>query len=273
MKFTLPIAAAFLAALIPTTVFAQVTVASDSANNYSTWPQAANNGFGFGNWTFSNSVPNGGFSGEFLGSSFTANGGGINSANGNAFGFYANSGTFAAAHAIAPFSGGSLGAGQNFSVQMQNHFIGDTGGQEGFSLQNSSGNNIFQFYFNGGASDYYINVWTAIGTGIQIDTGVGYAANPLTLEYSQGTGNSWSFAILEGSTTMATLSSASTGDSIWQPGVSQVDLYNLNGGNLANQNDNLYFNNITIATVPEPSMMVLGAAGLATLFLLRRRND
>ena len=154
---------------------------------------------------------------------------------------------------------------------MQNHFIGDTGGQIGFNLQNSSGNNIFQFYFNGGASDYYINVWTGIAAGIQIDAGVGYTSSPLTLDYSQGSGNSWAFSILQGNTLLATLTSASTGDSIWQNGISQVDLFSLNGGNLGNQNDNAFFNNLMVTT-PEPSTMVLGASGMATLLLLRRRR-
>ena len=222
MKAKLSAMAAVVAALASMSACAQVTNAIDSANNYSSWPQAGNNGTGFGNWSYNNTQPNGGFSGEFLGSSYTGNGGGLNSANGNAFGFYANSGTFAEAQAIAPFSAGALTANQTFSVQMQNHFIGDTGGQIGFNLQNSSGNNIFQFYFNGGASDYYINVWTGIAAGIQIDAGVGYTSSPLTLDYSQGSGNSWAFSILEGNTLLATLTSASTGDSIWQNGISKL---------------------------------------------------
>jgi len=270
MKLTFPAKVTLLAAFLPVAASAQI--ASDNAGNYSTWPQTANNGTGFGNWSYNNTTPNGGFSGEFLGSSYTSNGGGINSGNGNAFGFYANSGTFAEAQAIAPFSAGSLTANQTFSVQMQDHFIGDSGGQEGFSLQNSSGNDIFQFYFNGGSSDYYLNVWTGPTTSVQVDTTVGYTSSPLTLDYSQGSGDTWAFSILEGSTTVATLSSASTGDLIWQNGISQADLYSMNGGDLGNQNDNVYFNNLNIVATPEPSTTVLGAAGLATLLLLRRRR-
>ncbi len=246
---------------------AQITVASDNAGNYSAWPQTANNGTGFGNWSFNNTTPNGGYSGQFLGASS-----GINSGNGNAFGFYANSGTYAAAHAIAPFSAGSLSANQTFSIQYQNGNIGDTGGQDGFNLQNSSGNNLFQFYFIGGLNDYYINVWTSSGSGVQVDTGVGYSSGPITLDYTQGSAGAWSFALLEGATTEATLSSTSTGDFIWQNGVSQADLYNQNGGNLGNQNANSYFNNLQITSAPEPTTLALGAlSGLALLAARRRK--
>lgn len=271
MKPKIQILVAVMTALVSIPASAQV-VASDSANNYSSWPQTANNGFGLGNWTYNNTTPNGGYSGEFLGTSYTANGGGINSANGNAFGFYANSGTYAEAQAIAPFAAGSLTANQTFSVQMQNHFIGDSGGQEGFNLQNSSGNDIFQFVFNGGSSDYYLYVWTGIGTSVQIDTTVGYTSGPLTLDYSQGLGDTWSFSIYEGNTLENTLTSASTGDLIWQNGISQVDLFSLNGGDLGNQNDNVYFNNLTVTTVPEPSSVLLGLSGLAVLVAVRRRK-
>jgi len=251
---------------------AQITVASDNTGNYSAWPQTANNGTGFGNWSFNNTTPNGGYSGEFLGSSYTGNGGGLNSGNGSAFGFYANSGTYAAANATAPFAAGSLTTGQTFSVQYQNDNIGDTGGLEGFNLQNSSGNELFQFYFIGGLTDYYIKVWTSSGSGVQLDTTVGYTSSPLTLDYTQGGAGAWTFSLLEGSTTEATLTSASTGDSIWQNGVSQVDLYNQNGGDLGNQNDNNYFNNLQITSAPEPGTVALGVLSGLVLLALRRRR-
>jgi hypothetical protein len=263
---------ASLAGLATLSAQAQLTLASDNAGNYSSWPQTANNGAGFGSWSFNNPTPNGGYAGEFLGGSYTSNGGGINSGNGNAFGFYANSGNYAEAQALTTFSAGALTAGETFSVQMQNHYIGDAGGQEGFSLQNSSGNNLIQFYFNGGASDYYLSIWTAIATPVQVDTGVNYTSGPLTLNYTQGAGTAWSFAILEGATTVGALSSASTGDALWQNSVSQVNLYSLNGGDSGNQNDNVYFNNLSV-TAPEPTTLALsGLSALALLALRHRRK-
>ena len=276
MKSTPKYALPACAVLLSVSAHSQTVIASDNAGNYSAWPQAANSGTGFGNWSFNNTTPNGGFSGQFLGTSYTANGGGINSGSGNAFGFYANQGASAEAQAIAPFSAGALAAYQTFSVQMQDHSITDNGGQEGFSLRDNAGNNIFQFYFNGGASDYYVNIWTSIASGVQLDTGVGYSSGPLTLSFTQEAGDGWSFSITEGSTPAATLSSTSTGDLLWNNTISQADLFSLNGGSArtAGDNDNLYFNSlqITAAAVPEPSSIALIAVtGLAALFALRRR--
>ncbi len=271
LKHALPVLAAMAAA----SAHAQTGIASDNAGNYTTWggSQTANNGSGFGNWSYNNTTPNGGFSGQFLGNSGEYGNGNINSGSGNAFGFYANQGANAEAQAIAPFSGGALAANQTFSLQMQNHFIANNGGQEGFSLQDGSGNNIFQFYFNGGSGDYFINVWTGIATGVQVDTTVGYTATPLALSFTQGAGNAWSFSIYEGSTLENTLTSASTGDSLWSSSISRVDLFSLNGGSSrSSDNDDLFFNNLQITSVPEPSTMVLfGLSGLAALMAVRRR--
>jgi hypothetical protein len=248
--------------------WSQTIIASDNAGNYSDWSSGSTGGTGFGSWSFNDVTPNGGYSGQFLGSSGT---GGIDSGSGNSFGMYANSGASAEAQASRTFTGGSLTADQTFSIQMLNGNVTDDGGQVGFSLQDSSADNLFQFYFAGGGSDYQLNVG-----GSQIDTGVGYTSGPLTLDFTQGTGNAWSFSIYEGSTLTASLSSTSTGDLLSDDDISQLDLYTLNGGSsrTLGDNSNLYFNNLEIETqaVPEPASAALFVVGgLATFFVMRRR--
>ena len=250
--------------------------ASDNAGNYSSWGMGSPNsgtqasqGTGFGPWTFINSTPDGGYSGEYLSGSGSYNDGGnaINSGNGSAFGMYANGANAAESQAIAPFSEGSILTYQTFSIQFMTDNIGDQGGQEGVDLQNSSSVNLFQIYFNGGSSDWYINVG-----GQQVDTGLGYTKEPLTFSYTQLPGDSWSFTISAQGGSSDTLTSASTGDFLSANNISQADVFNLNGNDSGNQNDNSYFNNIQV--VPEPSSLaVFAVSGLGTLLAFRCRKS
>lgn len=244
--------------------------ASDNAGNYSGWGMGnssgsqASAGTGFGSWNFINTEPNGGFSGEFVGAGYN-NGGTINSGNGNAFGFYANSAASDESQAIAPFIG-NLSAGQTFSVQGMVDNIGDQGGEIGLDLQDNTSANIFSTYFVGGLNDWFINVG-----GNQVDTGLGFTKSPLTFSFTQGAGNTWSFTISALGGSSETLTSASTGDLLTSSTISQVDLFNQNGADNGNQNDNSYFNNLVI--VPEPSsLVILGMSGLSAMFMFRRRK-
>lgn len=257
-----------VAALMPLTSVAQ-NVAADSAQNYTSgnWPSPApNNGFGFGNWSFNNTTPNGGFSGQFFGSS-----GGIDSANGNSFGFYANSAASAQSTALRPFLQ-TLTASQSFSIQMQNGNVTDNGGQAGFNLRDNTGNNIFTYAFLGGAADYQLKIWTSPSSFTQVDTGVGFTSGAMTLSLTQGSGDNWSFAITTGSGT-TTLTSGGTGDQLWENNISQVQMFSLNGGasRTLGDNGNLFFNNLTV--VPEPgTLALLGTSLLGGLCFWRRQR-
>ena len=71
---------------------------------------------------------------------------------GNAWGMYNSSG--GTAEAVRNFT--AMNTGDVFYVQIDNGWVGSSM-SVGFSLQNSSGQNMLEFYFTGGASYYKIN--------------------------------------------------------------------------------------------------------------------
>ena len=127
-------------------------VAADDASDaaYSSgWSSGSNGGFGFGPWSISG-IGNGG---GFLSSGNALDNIGTGGSPGNAFGLYGNGGGIG--QAIRPFTN-SLAIGDTFSIAMDNGFI-ESGGTVGFGLQNSSGENLVEFYFKGGDANYTLN--------------------------------------------------------------------------------------------------------------------
>ena len=247
--------------LVPSMVHAGL-IAADDAGNYTSWgstassagQSAAAGSTGISGWTYYNPANNGSQSGSFLGSSANIN------TSGKSWGIYANSGQTASA--VASFSQGSLQAGQQLSVQMQNTSI-NSGGSVGISLRNSSGQNVFEFYFNGGDTHYDINVWNS-STGNQMATSVGYTSGAMTLNFNQQSGGGWSFDIYTGGTLAQTLSPSTSG-TLWSD-ISQIRFFDYNSGG----GNNVYFNNLQV--VPEPVTLALPIfAGLLVTAGLSRR--
>ena len=226
-------------------------VAVDNAGNYTSWDNGNNQGSGFGAWQLSPS-PNNGNAGFFLASS--ANNGGAPQPSGNintsgqAWGLYANNDNTASA--IRPFTGGSLTAGQDFLIRMDNGNI-NNGSSVGFGLQNSSGVNRFEFYFVGGGSSYTINIG-----GTTINTGIGFTDDGLSLVFSQGSANAWSLAVTPAGGSMSQFSGTLAASDI-----SQARLFNFNAG--GGGASDAFYNNIQV--VPEPTNVALGAFGLLLL--------
>lgn len=221
---------------------------SDSAGNYSSWGStatSASQGAGSGSvgvsgWTYSNTTGSSSDSGSFLA---TGNQTSISSGNGNAWGLYANGGY--TANAVASFSGGNLLAGQTLSIQMQNNSIA-AGGSVGFSLYNSSGHPVLEYYFNGGGSDYNINVWQNSSTGNQISTTFGYTSGAQTLSFTQLSNNGWSFSI------NGTQYGSSSTDGNLYDSIDAIRFFDYQSGG----GGNVYFNNLQV--VPEPVNVALG---------------
>ncbi|MEN9303538.1 MAG: hypothetical protein RL264_1967, partial [Bacteroidota bacterium] len=169
----------------------------------------------------------------FVGNSTTNGGGssgGINSSNGVAFGLYNNSGT--TTEAIRNFP--SLLVGQTVRFDMDNGWLNS--GSVGVGLQNTSGQNVWEIFFAGGAAGYSIN-------GSLLSPTVPFTANGLRITFTLLTTTTYSatIQILNGGATYGPY----TG-SLLNPGggqsISRFRAFNFNSG--PDGNYNFYFNNI-----------------------------
>jgi len=221
--------------------------ASNSVYNAG-WTNGTDGGYGFGAWTLSS----GANFGYFVGSSTengTAPSGGIDT-GGEAWGLWANSG--AAAHGYRQFDGGSLSVGQQFRIDYDNGWI-NTGSSVGVGLQNSSGQNLFEWYFSGGDSFYTINRYggTAFSTN-------GWTDGGLKLQFGLTSSTNFSLSVIQGTQT-----NTYTGSLLSQAdqGIQQVHVWNYNAGSGANYN--FYVNSMQV--IPEPSAIILTLLGAGML--------
>ncbi len=175
--------------------------------------------------------------------------------------------------AIRPFTG-ALAANQDFSFvdQLNNGSNPSNGGPSnlGFSLEDSSGNALFDFHVQGGGPGYLLSDATQTGT---VESGVGYnyhaidtfsftlnSVGPATAAYTfTASGGS----VSGGSQTYTGTISMLTG------GISQVAIYNNNGG----QGSDIQFDNLSITNVPEPVSISAAGIGAALLMIRRRRCE
>ncbi|OQW96576.1 MAG: hypothetical protein BWK77_04265 [Verrucomicrobia bacterium A1] len=148
---------------------ATVTNAADSGSSsvYSDgWGDADNGGSGFGAWQFYTSSTDGNLNGRFMADSAAVNIGVP------AWGLYAN-GTTNLSEAKRLLTN-ALAVGQTFWAQMDNGYI-DPGCGVGVALQNGSGDTLWQFFFNGGDTNYNITGST---------TDIGWTPNGISIEFT-----------------------------------------------------------------------------------------
>ncbi|MFH0880113.1 MAG: hypothetical protein V2A34_10410, partial [Lentisphaerota bacterium] len=127
------------------------------------WDDADNGGFGFGWWVFYTSSGDQNQNGRFMANSAAVNIGTP------AWGLYANNGQLSEAKRILT---NALAVGQTVQVKMDNGYL-NVGSGVGVALQNSGGSNLWQFFFNGGDTNYNITGsatdigWTSSGIDIE----------------------------------------------------------------------------------------------------------
>lgn len=243
------------------------SLANDNAGNYGTTYAGQNNGTGFSAFT----VTGGSNSGSFIGTS-TGNGTGgslgIDTA-GKSFGLFANSGETATASrsftAGGPSGAATLDPGQTFTLRLDNGNI-NTNSSVGFNLLNGAGVDRFTFQFIGGQPDYFYN----LGNSNNIDTGVGFTPNGLTLALMVGVNNAFTFTITPNGGATTTINGT-----LVDSDITQFQVFNNNAGSgVAND---AFFNNPAITgAVPEPSTTLVSAVGALGLGLcvwrVRRRT-
>ena len=124
-------------------------VARDSATNaiYADgWSTNDNGGFGWGPWQIYTSSTNGDQNGRFMADNDSVNIGRP------AWGLYANSGNLSEAKRVMT---NALAVGQTVTVSMDNGYL-DPGAGTGVALQNANGVTLWEFFFNGGDTNYSI---------------------------------------------------------------------------------------------------------------------
>ena len=136
----------------------------------------------------------------------------------------------------------TMNVGNVISFSMDNNSVSSIGpGSVGISLQNSSGQNLMEFYFRGGQSNYEISD----NAGSNISTGVPYTTNGLdiTITYVSATTYDISITPRNGSTTTMSGRTFSNPAAGRVPGI--IRFFNAGAG--SGGSFDLYFNSLTIS--------------------------
>ena len=222
---------------------------TDPANNTNGWVAGDNGGTGFGAWTFNSSGGGGryvGATGNEPDPSF-----GIFSATTTASDFFV---------ADRPFTG-ALAVGDTFSLQLGATGVA-TSGVIGLNLLNGA-TEVFSFRFTGGQTNWVLN-----DGGSNFETTIPFAANtPITLAFTYNGGSGYDIFLQQGATVYDGNGFTATSDI---SNITGVRFFSTEQGT----NENMGFNDLAIAPIPEPSSLSLlaGPAILAAWFFVRRRR-
>ena len=206
----------------------------------------------FGPWNLTdNNAGPGVFAGYFIGDS-TAGGANINT-NGVSFGMFANPGG-AFATAVRDF-GTALTTNDRFSFDLAVNF---RNGNKGFDLRDGSGNTIFNLNIGG-------NTYTVNGSPIFNNEYSSNTVFSIQLTQTDATSGTWTVTRSGG------LSGVESGT---YTGVGSGFKFYVNNTDDGSDANNLYFNNLAVTAIPEPSTIsLLGASAIfAGGFYARRRR-
>lgn len=236
---------------VPSLTMATLVADDDTTNYGNAW--SGDGGTGFGTWTLS---------GNTFYSQSTGNGDGDSNSDGDidltgdmnggsptrSWGLYANNQTTSA---VRPFDA-AMNVGEIFSISMDNGWLDNDAGV-GIALQNSNGDNLFEFFFRGGMGpNYEVNDSSGINA-----TMVPFTDEGMELEFTLTSSNTYSFNISPLNGTSSTVTGSLFSPAAGQL-VSQVRLFAYDGSDFTSTtgSHNHYFNSMSIA-VPEPSAFLL----------------
>jgi len=252
-------------------------VASDQVTNnppYSGYINftGLNGGSGFGPWSATNVSGTTGGDFTYFNTPLTTpgNGGGFDIYDNGAQGGGLVTDEFAATR---PFTG-ALAAGQSFSFneQLNNGSNPTNGGPSnlGFSLEDSSGNVLFDFHVQGGGPGYLLSDATQT------------AVPETTVPYNYHAIDTFSFALNNVGPTTSAYSFTASGGSVsggsqtftgtisnLTGGITQAEIYDNNAG----EGGDVQFDKLAITNVPEPISFAMVGFGAASLLIRRRKRS
>ena len=208
------------------TIFSTITNAQDSGSStiYNDgWAEADNGGAGFGVWQIYQSSTDSGQNGRFMASGADV------SIGTPAWGLYANSANLSEAKRNLSFA---LTTNHTFSVNFENGDL-DNGAGAGVALQNSSGNTLWEFYFNGGNTNY------SMSGGI---TDIGWQNSGINIEFQLTTPSNYLVKISPQGSFTRTL--AGNLEANANQAITLFRAWNNNAG--AGSNKDVFFNNLKI---------------------------
>ncbi|MCA9947139.1 MAG: lamin tail domain-containing protein, partial [Anaerolineales bacterium] len=199
------------------------------------WQSSDNGGSGMGAWTLSTS----GTAGHFIANCDIA-------VSSDCWGMYARDGGLS--DAVRSFNS-DMSAGEVFTMDMDNGSV-QSGGTVGFGLLNNSGENLLEFYFVGGGSNYTVD--DAAG---DKSSGVGFTNTGLRIEITLTSSSTYYMAITNLATSSVTRFAGALKNPAGGQAIRQLRLFNANAG--SGSSYDAFFNTITLASGPTAGSLVI----------------